>query len=187
MERTKYIPNYKKHYQEKVVPALMKKFNYKSVMQVPKIEKIVLNMGLGKAIEDKKLIEVGVEELTLIAGQRAVPTYSKRDINQFKLRRGKPIGVKVTLRGDRMYEFFERLIRVAVPRIKDFNGLPTKFDGRGNYTFGVDEQTIFPEIDLEKVYKTVGMNITFVTTAKTDEEAYHLLKEFGFPFKKENK
>ncbi len=187
MMDTKYIPNYKKLYKEKVVPALMKKFKYKSIMQVPKIEKIVLNMGLGKAIEDKKLIEVGVNEMTLIAGQKAVPTLSKRDINQFKLRRGKPIGVKVTLRGNRMYEFMERLIRAAIPRIKDFNGLGTKFDGRGNYTFGIDEQIIFPEIDIEKVYKTIGMNITFVTTAKTDEEAYELLKEFGFPFKKENK
>ena len=186
MEAKKYIPTYKKMYHEKVVPALMKKFNYKSIMQVPKIEKIVLNMGLGKALEDKKLIEVGVQELTLIAGQKAVPTKARRDINQFKLRRGREIGVKVTLRGDRMYEFMERLIAAAIPRIKDFNGLPNKLDGRGNYTFGISEQVIFPEIDIEKVYKIVGMNITFVTTAKTDEEGYALLSEFGFPFKKES-
>jgi len=183
-KQQEYIPNYKRKYQEEIVPALMKRFGYKSVMQVPRLEKIVINAGLGKALQDKRILEVALEELTAIAGQRAVPTKAKKDIHNFKLRRGREIGARVTLRGDRMYEFLERLISAAIPRIKDFNGLPNKMDGRGNYTMGVDEQIIFPEIDLENVYKIWGMNITFVTTANTDEEGYALLEAFGMPFKK---
>lgn len=180
----KYVPNYKKKYVEEVRPALMKKMGYKTIMQVPRIEKVVINQGLGVALNDKKFIEKGLEELTLITGQKAVPMKSKRDISNFKLRKGREIGVKVTLRGDRMYEFIERLISAAIPRIKDFNGLNTKFDGHGNYTLGIEEQIIFPEIDIEKVYKITGMNITFVTNTDSDEEAFALLKELGFPFKK---
>ncbi len=180
----KYVPNYKKKYVEEVRPALMKKMGYKTIMQVPRIEKVVINQGLGVALNDKKFIDKGLEELTLITGQKAVPTKSKRDISNFKLRKGREIGVKVTLRGDRMYEFIERLISAAIPRIKDFNGLNTKFDGHGNYTLGIEEQIIFPEIDIEKVYKITGMNITFVTNTDSDEEAFALLKELGFPFKK---
>ncbi len=180
----KYVPNYKTKYVEEVRPALMKKMGYKTIMQVPRIEKVVINQGLGVALNDKKFIDKGLEELTLITGQKAVPTKSKRDISNFKLRKGRDIGVKVTLRGDRMYEFIERLISAAIPRIKDFNGLNTKFDGHGNYTLGIEEQIIFPEIDIEKVYKITGMNITFVTNTDSDEEAYALLKELGFPFKK---
>ena len=180
----KYVPNYKKKYVEEVRPALMKKMGYKTIMQVPRIEKVVINQGLGVALNDKKFIEKGLEELTLITGQKAVPTKSKRDISNFKLRKGREIGVKVTLRGDRMYEFIERLISAAIPRIKDFNGLNTKFDGHGNYTLGIEEQIIFPEIDIEKVYKITVMNITFVTNTDSDEEAFALLKELGFPFKK---
>ncbi len=180
----KYVPNYKKKYVDEVRPALIKKMGYKTIMQVPRIEKVVINQGLGVALNDKKFIDKGLEELTLITGQKAVPTKSKRDISNFKLRKGRNIGVKVTLRGDRMYEFIERLISAAIPRIKDFNGLNTKFDGHGNYTLGVEEQIIFPEIDIEKVYKITGMNITFVTNTDSDEEAYALLKELGFPFKK---
>ncbi len=183
-KQQKYVPNYKRKYQEEIVPALMKRFGYKSIMQVPRLEKIVINMGLGKALQDKRVLEVALEELTAIAGQRAVPTKAKKDIHNFKLRRGREIGARVTLRGDRMYEFLERLISAAIPRIKDFNGLPTKLDGRGNYTMGVEEQIIFPEIDLENVYKINGMNITFVTTAKTDEEGFALLEAFGMPFKR---
>ena len=183
-KQQKYVPNYKRKYQEEIVPALMKRFGYKSIMQVPRLEKIVINMGLGKALQDKRILEVAIEELTAIAGQRAVPTKAKKDIHNFKLRRGREIGARVTLRGDRMYEFLERLIAAAIPRIKDFNGLPAKLDGRGNYTMGVEEQIIFPEIDLENVYKINGMNITFVTTAETDEEGYALLEAFGMPFKK---
>ncbi len=179
-----YIPNYKRKYNEEIVPALMKRFGYKSIMQVPRLEKIVVNAGLGRALQDKRILEVAIEELTAITGQRAVPTKAKKDIHNFKLRRGREIGARVTLRGDRMYEFLERLISAAIPRIKDFNGLPNKLDGRGNYTIGIDEQIIFPEIDLENVYKIWGMNITFVTTAETDEEGYALLEAFGMPFKK---
>lgn len=179
-----YIPNYKKLYEEKVRPALMKKMGYKTIMQVPRIEKIVINQGLGVALNDKKIIEKGLEEITMIAGQKAVPTTSKKDVSNFKLRKGRQIGVKVTLRRQRMYEFIERLISAAIPRIKDFNGLNTKFDGHGNYTLGIEEQIIFPEIELENVYKILGMNITFVTNTDSDEEAFALLKEFGFPFKK---
>ncbi len=183
-KQQKYVPNYKRKYKEEIVPALMKRFEYKSIMQVPRLEKIVINMGLGKALQDKRVLEVALDELTAIAGQRAVPTKAKKDIHNFKLRKGRDIGARVTLRGDRMYEFMERLIAAAIPRIKDFNGLPNKLDGRGNYTMGVEEQIIFPEIDLENIYKINGMNITFVTTAKTDEEGYALLEAFGMPFKK---
>ena len=179
-----YIPNYKTKYVEEVRPALMEKRGYKTVMQVPRLRKIVINQGLGVALNDKKFIEKGLEELTAITGQKAVPTISKRDVSNFKLRRGREIGVKVSLRGNRMYEFLERLISAAIPRIKDFNGVHTKFDGHGNYTLGIEEQIIFPEIEIEKVYKITGMNITFVTDTDSDEEAYDLLKEFGFPFKK---
>jgi large subunit ribosomal protein L5 len=181
----KYTPRLKQKYHEEILPALMKEFNYSNTMQVPKLKKIALNQGLGTAIVDKKLIDSGIEEMTLISGQKAVATKSKKDISNFKLRRQMPIGVRVTLRGDQMYEFLDRLISVAVPRIRDFRGISDKgFDGRGNYTFGVTEQIIFTEIDLDKVAKINGMDITFVTSAKTDKEAHALLKEFGLPFKK---
>lgn len=180
-----YTPRLKKKYHEEIVPALMKEFNYRNQMQVPKLKKISVNQGLGTAIADKKLIDTGIEEMSLITGQRAVATKSRKDISNFKLRRNMPIGVRVTLRGDRMYEFLDRLISVAIPRIRDFRGISDKgFDGRGNYTFGVSEQIIFTEIDLDKVSKINGMDITFVTSAKTDKEAYALLKEFGIPFRK---
>ncbi len=179
----KYIPNLKTKYKTEIVPALMKEFNYKTVMQVPRIEKICINQGVGAAVSDKKLIEVAANELTTITGQKAVLTYAKKDISNFKLRKNMPIGVKVTLRNDRMYEFLERLIHVALPRIRDFKGVNAKFDGRGNYTLGIKEQIIFPEIDIDKITKIMGMEISFVTTAKTDEEAFALLREFGIPFK----
>jgi len=178
-----FIPSLQKKYTEKVVPALMKEFGYKSIMQVPRLEKIVLNQGLGAATADKKLIEVATEEMTNIAGQKAVQTKSRKDISNFKLRKKMPIGVRVTLRSQRMYEFLERLIVVALPRIRDFKGIEGKLDGRGNYTLGITEQIIFPEIVLDKVTRISGMNITFVTTANTDEEGYALLREFGLPFK----
>ncbi len=181
------IPNFQKKYIDEVAPALKEKFQYSSTMEIPKIEKIVINQGIGDAITDKKLIQSAIDELTLITGQRAVATVSKRDISNFKLRRDMPIGVRVTLRRQRMYEFLERLVRASLPRIRDFNGVPFKFDGRGNYTLGVTEQIIFPEIQFDQVSKLMGMNITFVTTAKTDEEGYALLKEFGFPFKNNKK
>ena len=174
----------KQDYRERIVPILMKEFGYSSVMQAPKLEKIVLNQGLGIAVADKKIIEVAINEMTTITGQKAVATMSKKDISNFKLRKKMPIGVRVTLRGDRMYEFLERLIRVALPRVRDFKGIENKLDGRGNYTLGITEQIIFPEINIEAVSRMLGMNITFVTTAKTDEEGYALLKEFGLPFKK---
>jgi large subunit ribosomal protein L5 len=158
-------------------------FGYKSIMQVPRLEKIVINQGVGSAVADKKLIEISVNELTAITGQKAVPCYSKKDISNFKLRKGMPIGAKVTLRSDMMYEFLERLVRVALPRIRDFKGINSKLDGKGNYTLGITEQIIFPEINIDNVNKIMGMNITFVTTGKTDEEAYALLREFGLPFK----
>ncbi|HOE58440.1 MAG TPA: 50S ribosomal protein L5 [Bacteroidales bacterium] len=181
-----YIPRLQKKYREEIIPALMKQFNYKSVMQVPRLVKISLNQGLGDAIADKKLIDVGIEEMTLIAGQRAIATKSKKDISNFKLRRNMPVGVKVTLRGARMYEFLDRLISIAIPRIRDFHGISDKgFDGRGNFSFGISEQIIFPEINIDKVNKIMGMDITFVTSAETDAEAYALLKAFGFPFKNE--
>ncbi|MDO9635100.1 MAG: 50S ribosomal protein L5, partial [Paludibacter sp.] len=176
--------NYKQDYQERIVPTLMKEFGYKSVMQAPKLEKIVLNQGLGIAVADKKIIEVAINEMTAISGQKAVQTISKKDISNFKLRKKMPIGVRVTLRGDRMYEFLERLSRVALPRVRDFRGIENKMDGRGNYTLGITEQIIFPEINIDNISRLLGMNITFVTTAKTDEEGFALLKEFGLPFKK---
>ncbi|MBW6459591.1 MAG: 50S ribosomal protein L5 [Bacteroidales bacterium] len=181
----KYTARLKQKYQEEIVPALMKEFNYKNLMQVPKLKKIAVNQGLGDAIADKKLIDTGIEEMSLITGQRAVATKSKKDISNFKLRRNMPVGVRVTLRGDMMYEFLDRLISVAIPRVRDFRGISDKgFDGRGNYTFGVSEQIIFTEIDLDKVSKINGMDITLVTTARTDKEAHALLREFGMPFKK---
>ena len=182
-----YIPTLKTTYKEQIVPALMKEFGYKSIMQVPKLEKIVLNEGVGEAVADKKLIEIAQEELSIIAGQKAVQTRSRKDISNFKLRKGMPVGVRVTLRGDRMYEFLERLIAVALPRIRDFKGINEKFDGMGNYTLGIKEQIIFPEIDIDKITKILGMEICFVTTAKTDEEGYALLREFGLPFKNAKK
>ncbi len=172
----------KKQYDEKIAPALMKQFNYSSPMQIPRLVKIVLNEGLGDATQDKKIIETAIAELTTITGQKAVQTVSKKDISNFKLRKKMPIGARVTLRRDRMYEFMERFIRIALPRIRDFKGVNGKLDGRGNYTVGVTEQIIFPEINIDNVTKMTGMNITFVTTAKTDEEGYALLKEFGIPF-----
>ena len=180
-----YTPRLKKKYYEEIVPALMNEFSYKNIMQVPKLKKIAVNQGLGSAIVDKKLIDTGIEEMTNITGQRAVATKSKKDISNFKLRREMPIGVRVTLRGDQMYEFLDRLISVAIPRVRDFRGISDKgFDGRGNYTFGVIEQIIFTEIDLDKVSKINGMDITFVTSAPSDKEAHALLKEFGLPFRK---
>ncbi len=178
-----YIPTLRKRYQEEIVPSLKKEFDYSSVMEVPKLVKIVLNQGVGDAIADKKIIEVATQEMTMIAGQKAVQTLSKRDISNFKLRKKMPIGVRVTLRRDRMYEFLDRLISAALPRIRDFRGIESKMDGRGNYTLGVPEQIVFPEIVLDKVNKLNGMNITFVTTANTDEEGFALLKELGLPFK----
>jgi len=183
----KYTPTLEKKYREEIIPSLTKQFGYTSPMQAPRLQKIVLNQGVGQAIADKKLIETAQEELSLIAGQKAVQTMSKKDISNFKLRRGMPIGVKVTLRRERMYEFLERLIHVALPRIRDFNGVSSKFDGKGNYTMGVTEQIIFPEIDIDKISKIMGLEITFVTTAETDEEGTALLKEFGIPFKMDKK
>jgi large subunit ribosomal protein L5 len=176
-------PRLQEKYTQEIVPALKQKFQYKSVMQVPRITKICVNKGIGAAVADKKMIDVGVEEITSITGQKAVPTRSKKDISNFKLRADIPIGVKVTLRGSRMYEFMDRLMNVALPRVRDFKGVNDKgFDGRGNYTLGVKEQIIFPEISIDKVSKISGMDITFVTTAQTDEESYELLKAFGMPF-----
>ena len=174
----------KQDYQERIVPALMKEFNYTTVMQCPKLQKIVLNQGLGEAVADKKIIEVALKEMTAIAGQKAVATVSKKDIAGFKVRKQMPIGVRVTVRGQQMYEFLERLVRVALPRIRDFKGINNKMDGRGNYTLGITEQIIFPEINIDNITKLLGMNITFVTTANTDEEGFALLREFGLPFKK---
>ncbi len=178
-----YTATYKKKYIDEIVPALMKEFNYSSKMQVPKLDKIVINQGLGKATSDKKIIETAINELTLISGQKAVSTHSKSDISNFKLRKGMPIGVKVTLRREKMYEFLERLICASLPRIRDFKGINSKFDKKGNYTLGVTEQIIFPEIEVDKINHILGMDITFVTTANTDEEGYALLREFGLPFK----
>lgn len=178
-----YTPALKTKYTNDIVPALMKQFQYTTVMQVPRLEKIVINQGLGQAIADKKLLEVGLKEVSDIAGQKAVQTISKKDISNFKLRKNMPIGVTVTLRKEKMYEFLERLIAVALPRIRDFKGINSKLDGRGNYTLGITEQIIFPEIDIDKIVKIMGLQITFVTSAKSDEEAYALLKEFGLPFK----
>jgi large subunit ribosomal protein L5 len=173
----------KKEYAERIVPSLMTEFGYKSVMEVPVLEKIVINQGLGQAVADKKIIETAINELTAITGQKAVATLSKKDISNFKLRKKMPIGVRVTLRREKMYEFLERFVRVALPRIRDFKGIDSKLDGMGNYTMGIQEQIIFPEINIDSISKLLGMNITFVTSAKTDEEGYALLKEFGLPFK----
>ena len=173
----------KKEYAERIAPALMKQFNYSSPMQVPVLKKIVINEGLGAAVADKKIIEVAINEISAITGQKAVATVSRKDISNFKLRKKMPIGVMVTLRRERMYEFLERLIRVALPRIRDFKGIESKLDGNGNYSLGIKEQIIFPEINIDNIMRLTGMNITFVTTAKTDEEGYALLKEFGLPFK----
>jgi len=180
-------PRLKDKYTKEIVPALKEKFNYSTVMQVPKIEKICINKGMGVAVSDKKLIDVGIEEITTITGQKAVATRSKKDISNFKLRANVPIGVRVTLRGDKMYEFLDRLMNISLPRVRDFRGVSAKgFDGRGNYTLGVKEQIIFPEISIEKVNKISGMDITFVTTAATDEESFELLKAFGMPFVNKN-
>ena len=186
MSTTTYEVSLKKDYNDRIVPALMKEFNYTSVMQAPRLEKIVINQGLGIAVADKKIIETAINEMTTITGQKAVATYSRKDISNFKLRKKMPIGVRVTLRQDKMYEFLERLVRVALPRIRDFKGIENKLDGRGNYTLGINEQIIFPEINIESFTRLLGMNITFVTTAKTDEEGYALLRNFGLPFKKDN-
>ena len=175
--------NLKNVYAERIAPTLKQKFNYSSTMQIPVLKKIVINQGLGIATQDKKIIDTAINEITAITGQKAVATVSKKDISNFKLRKKMPIGVMVTLRRERMYEFLEELIRVALPRIRDFKGIESKFDGRGNYTLGIQEQIIFPEINIDSVERIMGMNITFVTTAKTDEEGYALLKEFGLPFK----
>lgn len=178
-----YKPTLRKRYEEEVIPTLTKEFSYKTPMQVPKLEKIVINQGVGKAIADKKLIDVAAIEITNIAGQKAIKTMSKKDISNFKLRKKMPIGVKVTLRRERMYEFLERLVVVALPRIRDFRGINNKFDGKGNFTLGITEQIIFPEIEIDKINTLLGMDITFVTSANNDEEGYALLREFGLPFK----
>ena len=184
MSTTTYKPRLADKYKNEVVPVLMKKFGYKSVMQAPKLEKICLNRGVNGAVSDKKLVDIAVDELTTISGQKAVSTMSKKDISNFKLRKNMPIGARVTLRGVKMYEFLDRLIAISLPRVRDFKGINDKaFDGRGNYTLGVTEQIIFPEIDIDKVNKITGLDITFVTTAQTNEEAYELLKEMGMPFK----
>jgi large subunit ribosomal protein L5 len=184
MSTQTYKPRLAEKYKKDVVPALVKKFGYSSVMQAPKLEKICLNRGVNGAVTDKKLVDITLEELTTISGQKAVSTMSKKDISNFKLRKNMPIGARVTLRGDKMFEFLDRLIAVALPRVRDFKGVNEKsFDGRGNYTMGVTEQIIFPEIDIDKVNRITGLDITFVTTANTDEEAYELLKELGMPFK----
>ena len=178
-----YMPELKKRYKEEIVPALMKEFGYSSMMQVPRLLKITINQGIGQATADKKLIEQGVQEISAIAGQKAVQTVASKDISNFKLRKKMPIGVKVTLRREKMYEFLERLIKVALPRIRDFRGVTSKLDGRGNYTMGIKEQIIFPEVDIDKINKIMGLEITFVTSARSDEEGYALLREFGIPFK----
>lgn len=181
----KYVPRLKEKYQKEVVPALMEQFSYTTIMQAPRLEKICINQGIGDATGDKKLVDNAANDLTVIAGQKAVATRARTSVSNFKLREGMPIGVRVTLRGDRMYEFLDRLITIALPRVRDFRGVNDKsFDGRGNYTMGITEQIVFPEIDIDKVNKIMGMDITFVTTAKTDAEAFALLKEIGVPFKK---
>ncbi|MBV9987403.1 MAG: 50S ribosomal protein L5 [Chitinophagaceae bacterium] len=188
MSTAKYTPRLADKYTKEVIPALMKKFAYKTVMQAPKLEKICINRGVNGAVTDKKLVDIAVDELNTITGQKAVPTVSKKDISNFKLRKGMPIGARVTLRGEKMYEFLDRLVSVALPRVRDFKGISDKsFDGRGNYTLGVTEQIIFPEIDIDKVNKITGLDITFVTTANSNEEAYELLKELGMPFKNAKK
>jgi len=180
-----YIPRLKKQYKEEIVPALKKQFAFKSVMRVPKLEKIVISQGIGEAVADKKIIDYAIEDIALIAGQKPVATLSKKDVSNFKLRKGMPVGTKVTLRGDSMYEFLDRLISVALPRTRDFRGVSSKgFDGRGNFNMGIKEHIIFPEIDIDKVNKILGMDVTFVTTTESDEEAKALLDAFGFPFTK---
>lgn len=184
METAVYSPRLRKHYKDEVVPALMKKFGYKSVMQCPRLVKICLNQGVKGSVSDKKLIDDAINEMTMVTGQKAVPTLSKKDISNFKLRKHMPIGCRVTLRGTTMFEFLDRFIAVTLPRVRDFKGINDKsFDGRGNYTMGITEQIIYPEIDIDKVNRISGMDITFVTTAQTNEEAYELLKEMGLPFK----
>ena len=184
MSTEKYTPRLEEKYKKEVIPALMKKFSYKTVMQAPRLTKVCINRGVNGAVADKKLIDVSIEELTTITGKKAVATMSKKDISNFKLRKNMPIGAKVTLRGGTMYEFLDRLVSVSLPRVRDFKGINDKsFDGRGNYTLGVTEQIIFPEIDIDKVNKITGLDITFVTTANTNEEAFELLKELGMPFK----
>jgi large subunit ribosomal protein L5 len=188
MSTTKYTARLAEKYKKEVVPALVKKFGYTSVMQAPKLEKICLNRGINGAVSDKKLVDITIEELTTITGQKAVSTISKKDISNFKLRKGIPIGARVTLRGIKMYEFLDRLVAAALPRVRDFKGVSEKaFDGRGNYTMGITEQIIFPEVDIDKVNKITGMDITFVTTAKSNEEAYELLKALGMPFRNAKK
>ncbi len=188
MSTVKYSARLAAKYKKEVVPALMKRFGYKTVMQAPKLEKICLNRGINGAVADKKLVDISIEELTTITGQKAVSTVSKKDISNFKLRKGLPIGARVTLRGVKMYEFLDRLVAAALPRVRDFKGVSEKsFDGRGNYTMGITEQIIFPEVDIDKVNKITGMDITFVTTAKTNEEAFELLKELGMPFRNAKK
>ncbi|NSL90253.1 50S ribosomal protein L5 [Chitinophaga sp. Mgbs1] len=184
MANSKYTPRLQTKYKDEVAGALMKKFNYKSVMQVPRLVKICLNQGINGAVGDKKLVDIAVDEMTRISGQKAIATLSKKDISNFKLRKNMPIGARVTLRGTNMYDFLDRLVSVSLPRVRDFKGVNEKaFDGRGNYTMGITEQIIFPEIDIDKVTKMSGMDITFVTTATTNEEAYELLKEMGMPFR----
>jgi large subunit ribosomal protein L5 len=188
MSTAKYSARLADKYKKEVVPALMKKFGYKTVMQAPKLVKICLNRGINGAVADKKLVDISIEELTTITGQKAVSTVSKKDISNFKLRKGLPIGARVTLRGEKMYEFLDRLVAAALPRVRDFKGVSEKsFDGRGNYTMGITEQIIFPEVDIDKVNKITGMDITFVTSANSNEEAYELLKELGMPFKNAKK
>lgn len=185
MTTTTYIPRLKKKYYDEVVPAMMQEFGYKNIMQVPKISKIVVNQGVGEATQDRKLIETAINELSMITGQKAIATYAKKDINNFKIRKGMPIGVKVTLRNEMMYEFLDRLISIAIPRIRDFHGINDNgFDGKGNFSFGITEQIIFPEINMDKVNKILGLDINIVTTANTDKEAYALLKFMGIPFRK---
>ncbi len=188
MSTTKYTARLAEKYKKEVIPALVKKFGYTSAMQAPKLEKICLNRGINGAVSDKKLVDITIEELTTITGQKAVSTISKKDISNFKLRKGIPIGARVTLRGIKMYEFLDRLVAAALPRVRDFKGVSEKaFDGRGNYTMGITEQIIFPEVDIDKVNKITGMDITFVTTAKSNEEAYELLKALGMPFRNAKK
>lgn len=180
-----YVPRLKKEYQDRIIPALMERFQFKSKMQAPRLTKIVLSQGLGKAVADKKIVDSAVEELSIISGQKAIATIAKKDVSNFKLRKGMPIGAKVTLRGDRMYEFLERFVAISLPRTRDFRGVnPKGFDGRGNYNLGIKEQIIFPEIDIDKIKFVNGMDITMVTNTNTDQEAFELLKEFGLPFKK---
>ncbi|MXV39294.1 50S ribosomal protein L5 [Flavobacteriaceae bacterium Ap0902] len=187
MNTEKYIPRYQSKYKDEIVSALKEEFGYSSIMEVPKLEKIVISQGLGDAVADKKVVDYALEELTKISGQKAVSTISKKDVASFKLRKGMPIGAKVTLRREKMYEFLDRLVSTALPRVRDFNGINSNgFDGRGNYNLGITEQIIFPEIDIDKVKKIQGMDITFVTSAKTDKEAKSLLEKFGLPFKKNN-